>query len=164
LTRLTQNCSTAAALMRLGTDANALDAQRYDAVTIAAVANDATSMNIALAGGNRPDNVISPYDGTALIASAHMGHVEVVRTLIAAGAPLNHVNNLGWAALIEAIILGDGGTIHSVIVELKGETGSNATASATTQSHKSPVPGIMRRRPTFAGRDWRRFSVHIRLR
>ena len=32
--------------------------------------------------------------------------------LIAAGAPLDHVNNLGWTALMESIVLGDGGTAH----------------------------------------------------
>ena len=31
----------------------------------------------------RPTNVTSRYDGTALIAAAHLGHAEVVRTLIA---------------------------------------------------------------------------------
>jgi hypothetical protein len=34
------------------------------------------------------------YDGTALIAAAHLGHDGVVRQLIAAGAPLDHVNKL----------------------------------------------------------------------
>ena len=45
--------------------------------------------------GNRATNVTSRYDGTALIAAAHLGHVEVVRILVKAGAPLDHVNNLG---------------------------------------------------------------------
>ena len=54
----------------------------------------------------------SPYDGTALIAAAHLGHDEVVKVLIAAGAPLDHVNNLRWTAVIEAIVLGDGGKRH----------------------------------------------------
>ena len=36
----------------------------------------------------------------------------MVRQLIAAGAPLDHVNNLHWTALIEAIVLGDGGKRH----------------------------------------------------
>jgi len=62
-------------------------------------------------GGN-PGNVTSPYDGTALIAAAHLGHHEVVKALVDAGAPLDHVNNLGWTALIEAVILGDGGPRH----------------------------------------------------
>ncbi len=51
-------------------------------------------------------------DGTALIAAAHLGHDEVVRILIEAGAPLDHVNNLAWTALIESIVLGDGGPRH----------------------------------------------------
>ena len=42
--------------------------------------------------------VTSRYDGTALIAAAHLGHDGVVRQLIAAGAPLDHVNNLHWTA------------------------------------------------------------------
>ena len=38
---------------------------------------------------------------------------EVVRLLIRAGAPLDHVNNLGWTALIESIVLGNGGKNHT---------------------------------------------------
>jgi ankyrin repeat protein len=37
--------------------------------------------------------------------------------LIAAKAPLNHVNNLGWTALLEAVVLGNGGTGHTAVVE-----------------------------------------------
>src|SRR5262245_55127633 len=96
-------------LLRLRADPNALESQQYDIVTIAAVADDVPMLRIALDGGCRPNNITSPYQGTALIAAAHLGHVEVVRTLIAAGAPLDHVNNLGWTALIESIVLGDGG-------------------------------------------------------
>jgi uncharacterized protein len=35
-----------------------------------------------------------------------------VQVLIDAGAPLDHVNRLGWTALIEAVVLGDGGPRH----------------------------------------------------
>jgi ankyrin repeat protein len=44
-----------------------------------------------------------------LIRAAHRGHAEIVRSLIEAGIELDHVNRLGWTALLEAIILGDGG-------------------------------------------------------
>ena len=98
--------------MKRGANANALDAQRYDIVTIAAVADDVPMLKVALEGGASAGNVTSPYDGTALIAAAHLGHDEVVKVLIAAGAPLDHVNNLGWTAVIEAIWLGDGGKRH----------------------------------------------------
>lgn len=99
-------------LVRLGADPRALDAQRYDAVTIAAVADDVETMRVALAIGGDPKAITSPYDGTALIAAAHLGHDEIVKVLIDAGAPLDHVNNLSWTALIEAVILGDGGVRH----------------------------------------------------
>jgi ankyrin repeat protein len=100
------------ALVRLGADPRALDAQRYDAVTIAAVADDVATMRVALEIGGDPKAITSPYDGTALIAAAHLGHDEIVKILIDAGAPLDHVNNLAWTALIEAVILGDGGPRH----------------------------------------------------
>ena len=97
-------------LVKAGADPNALDSDRYDIVTIAAVANDPATLKVALSLGASAKNITSPYDGTALIAAAHLGHVEVVRLLIEAGAPLNHINNLGWTALIESIVLGDGGS------------------------------------------------------
>ena len=101
--------AAAQALSSGGANPNALDAQQYDIVTIAAVTNDVPMLKLALAGGCNPKNITSPYQGTALIAAAHLGHAEVVRVLIAAGAPLDHVNNLGWTALIESIVLGNGG-------------------------------------------------------
>ena len=63
--------------------------------------------------------------GTALIAAAHLGHVEIVQTLVGAGAPLDHVNNLGWTALIEAIVLGDGGERHTAVLTALLEAGAN---------------------------------------
>ena len=106
------------ALAEAGADMNALEFQAYDVVTIAAVADDPELMSLAIALGNDPGLITSPYIGTALIAAAHLGHVEVVRRLIEAGAPLDHVNNLGWTALIEAVILGDGGAEHQQVVQL----------------------------------------------
>src|SRR5678815_4079089 len=73
--------------------------RKYDIVTIAAVNNDVAMLKLALAGGTDPKAITSPYNGTALIAAAHLGHAEVVRVLIAAGAPLDHVNNLGLSLI-----------------------------------------------------------------
>ena len=71
-------------------------------VTISSVANDVKMLKLVLESGAKAGQMTSPYDGTALIAAAHLGHVDVVKALIAAGAPLDHVNNLNWTALIEA--------------------------------------------------------------
>jgi ankyrin repeat protein len=117
--------AAARALLRLGANPKALDAQRYDVVTIAAVNNDLEMLQIALAGGADPGAITSPYDGTALIAAAHLGHVEIVSALIAAKAPLNHVNNLGWTALMEAVVLGNGGANHTAVVEALVKAGAD---------------------------------------
>ena len=113
------------ALVAAGANPNALENDRYDIVTIAAVANDVSTLKVALALGGSAKNITSRYDGTALIAAAHLGHAEVVRTLIRAGAPLDHVNNLGWTALIESIVLGDGGPRHAETLRALIDAGAN---------------------------------------
>lgn len=105
------------ALAKGGANPRALDRQLYDPVTIAAVADDLPTMKVALEIGGNPREITSIYVGTALIAAAHLGHDGVVRELIRAGAPLDHVNNLGWTALIEAVILGNGGPRHIATVK-----------------------------------------------
>jgi hypothetical protein len=113
------------ALVRAGANPNALERDRYDIVTIAAVANDTATLGVALDLGASAKNVTSRYDGTALIAAAHLGHVEVVRLLIRAGAPLDHVNNLGWTAVIESIVLGDGGPRHTATLKALLDASAN---------------------------------------
>ena len=104
------------ALKAGGADMRAFDRQRYDVITISAVKDDATTMRLAIELGGDPKATTSPYDGTALIAAAHLGHDEVVRNLLDAGANVDHINNPGWTALIEAVILGNGGPRHTECV------------------------------------------------
>jgi ankyrin repeat protein len=126
-----------AALLRGGADAGALDQDRYDAVTIAAVADDEATLRVLLQGGASAKLVTSRYDGTALIAAAHLGHDGVVRQLIAAGAPLDHMNNLHWTALIEAVVLGDGGPRHQATVKALLEAG--ASTRLTDREGRTPL-------------------------
>jgi ankyrin repeat protein len=115
------------ALVAGGADINALENHRYDVITIAAVKDDVRMVKLALALGGSAKSITSPYDGTALIAAAHLGHPEVVQALIDGGAPLDHVNNLGWTALIEAVILGDGGARHVATVAELVAAGADRT-------------------------------------
>lgn len=115
------------ALAAAGADLNALEHRAYDIVTIAAVANDLDMVDLCLTLGANPGNVTSPYDGTALIAAAHLGHHAVVKRLIEGGAPLDHVNNLNWTALIEAVVLGDGGPDHVETVRALVEARADQT-------------------------------------
>lgn len=112
-------------LARDGADMNALENRVYDVLTIAAVANDPEMVSLAMELGNAPDLVTSVYDGTALIAAAHLGHHDVVARLVAGGAPLDHVNNLAWTALIEAVVLGDGGSDHIKTVKILVDAGAD---------------------------------------
>ena len=104
---------------------DALENDRYDAVTIAAVADDEATLRLLLQLGASARQVTSRYDGTALIAAAHLGHDGVVRQLIAAGAPLDHVNNLHWTALIESIVLGNGGPRHQATLQALLKAGAS---------------------------------------
>ena len=49
----------------------------------------------------------------------------MVKILIAAKAPLNHVNNLGWTALMESVVLGNGGKNHTDTLEALVKAGAN---------------------------------------
>jgi uncharacterized protein len=113
------------ALAQAGADLHRLENDRYDCVTIAAVADDEDTLRLLLSLGASAKLVTSRYDGTALIAAAHLGHDGVVRQLIAAGAPLDHVNNLHWTAVIEAIVLGDGGKRHQETLRALIAAGAN---------------------------------------
>ena len=104
--------ATLRALAKAGANLKLLENDRYDAVTIAAVADDEETLRVLLSLGASARLITSVYDGTALIAAAHLGHDGVVKQLIAAKAPLDHVNNLHWTAVIESIVLGNGGPRH----------------------------------------------------
>jgi ankyrin repeat protein len=69
-----------------------------------------------------------------------------VRTLIAVKAPLDHVNNLGWTALIESIVLGDGGERHVATLKALVEAGANVNLADRGGS----TPLTLARRRGFA--------------
>lgn len=119
-------------LATAGANLGALDNDRYDAVTIAAVADDESTLAALLALGASAKLITSRYDGTALIAAAHLGHAGVVKQLIAAGAPLDHVNNLHWTAVIESIVLGDGGPRHQAALAALINAGADLRIADST--------------------------------
>ena len=103
----------------------------------ASVADDEETLRVLLAAGASAKLVTSRYDGTALIAAAHLGHDGVVRQLIQAGAPLDHVNNLHWTALIESIVLGNGGARH--VATLRALVDAGASTRLADREGRSPL-------------------------
>ena len=53
-----------------------------------------------------------------MIPASERGHVDYVRRVVTTGIDVDHVNRLGWTALLEAVILGDGGEAHQEIVRI----------------------------------------------
>ena len=125
------------ALVKAGANINLLENDRYDGITIASVADDEETLRVLLALGANAKLVTSRYDGTALIAAAHLGHDGVVKQLIAAGAPLDHVNNLHWTALIEVIVLGNGGARHQE--SLRALLAAGASHQLTDRYNTTPL-------------------------
>lgn len=70
--------------------------------------------------------ITNRYGGVAIIPASERGHVEVVRYLLEqTDVDVDHVNKLGWTALLEAILLSDGGPRHQTVVALLIEHGAD---------------------------------------
>lgn len=83
-------------------------------------------------------NVFNRYNGTALIPACERGHVETVKVLVKTkGFPVNHINRLGWTALMEAVILGNGTQKYQEIVKILKDNGADLTIP--DRSGKTPL-------------------------
>lgn len=106
-------------LIERGADVNAQDEIDDSAFLLAGARGHTGIVRAALAATPPPDfRRLNRYGGTALIPACHYGHVETVRLLVTTGIDIDHVNRLGWTALLEAILLGDGGAAHTEIVRI----------------------------------------------
>jgi uncharacterized protein len=106
-------------LIQRGADVNAQDEIEDSAFLLAGARGHTGIVRAALGAKPPPDfKRTNRYGGTALIPACHYGHVDTVRLLLTTGIDVNHINRLGWTALLEAILLGDGGAAHTEIVRL----------------------------------------------
>lgn len=111
-------------LVEYKADLNLQD-QQLDSPFLFAGANGQTELvKLFLKNGARFD-VFNRYNGTALIPACERGHVETVKVLAnTEGFPIDHVNRLGWTALMEAVILGDGSLKYQQIVQILKDKGA----------------------------------------
>nr|WP_317633033.1 ankyrin repeat domain-containing protein [uncultured Flavobacterium sp.] len=112
-------------LTQQGADVN-LQAKNSDTAFLFAGASGQTKMvKLFLEHGARFD-IYNRYGGTALIPACERGHVETVKVLAQVkNFPINHVNNLGWTGLMEAVVLGDGSFKYQEIIKILLEHGAD---------------------------------------
>ncbi|MFD1930705.1 MULTISPECIES: ankyrin repeat domain-containing protein [Nonomuraea] len=104
-------------LVAAGADPNALDAQHDTPWLVTGVTGSVAMMRALLPA--HPDLTIrNRYGGISLIPACERGHVDYVREVLKTGIAVDHVNDLGWTGLLEAVILGDGSRPYQEIVRL----------------------------------------------
>jgi ankyrin repeat protein len=113
-------------LVEAGADVNYQDQSKQSAFLIATseVGDDTRLLDLTLAHGARLQAKDS-FDGTGLIRAADRGFPRIIARLLDAGIEIDHVNNLGWTALHEAIVLGDGSARYVRTVRLLVEAGAD---------------------------------------
>ena len=115
-------------LIDAGADVNAKDETVQSAYLIATaeVGDDPRLLDLAIASGARINDKDS-FNGTALIRAADRGYPRVVKRLLREDIDIDHVNRLGWTALHEAIILGDGSARYVEVVDLLVAAGADVS-------------------------------------
>lgn len=118
------NRDAAEVLIAAGADVNAQD-DRLESPLLHSGARGYTGILKAILATGKADHlVLNRFGGTALIPACERGHTDVVKELLQIkDYPIDHVNNLTWTALMEAIVLGNGGKTHTTIVQLLVDAG-----------------------------------------
>ena len=94
-------------LIKAGADVNAQDDMLNTPFLYAGASGFLHIVKWCLANG-ADFKVFNRYGGSALIPAAERRHLDVVKLLVKTpGYPIDHINKLGWTALLEAIILGE---------------------------------------------------------
>ncbi|WP_119289191.1 ankyrin repeat domain-containing protein [Streptomyces sp. YIM 130001] len=132
---------TAEALVAAGADPDGKDSRQDTPWLVTGVTGNA-AMARTLAKADPDYGLVNRYGGTSLIPAGERGHVDYIREVTTnpdMDVDVDHVNNLGWTALLEAVILGDGGKDHQESVRLLLEAGADASigdgSGATALDH-----------------------------
>ncbi|WP_245828689.1 ankyrin repeat domain-containing protein [Salegentibacter holothuriorum] len=118
------NIESSKLLINAGADVNAQDDRLESPFLHAGAKGYLEILKACLTTGKVDHMLLNRYGGTALIPACERGHIEVVQELLKIDDyPIDHINNLTWTALMEAIVLGNGGKTHTFIVQLLVDAG-----------------------------------------
>lgn len=125
LASLGDHVEAARVLVEAGADPDAQD-ERDDSAWLVTGVTGSVEMARVLVPAKPDYTVTNRFGGTSLIPASERGHVGYVREVLrTTGIKVDHVNRLGWTALLEAVILGDGGRDHQKIVGLLLDAGAS---------------------------------------
>jgi ankyrin repeat protein len=116
--------AAAQVLVAMGADPDALD-DRHDTPWLVTGVTGSVAMLETLLPANPDLTIRNRFGGLSPIPASERGHVDYVRRVVHTGVDINHVNDLGWTALLEAVILGDGGKDHQDIVRILLRAGAD---------------------------------------
>jgi ankyrin repeat protein len=111
-------------LVALGADPDALD-DRHDTPWLVTGVTGSVAMLDALLPAEPDLTIRNRYGGVSVIPASERGHVDYVRRVVQTDIDVNHVNDLGWTALLEAVILGDGSAPYQQIVRILLDAGAD---------------------------------------
>ena len=119
-----ERLAVARLLVHLGANPDALDDQHDTPWLVTGVTGSVDMLEVLLPAG--PDlKIRNRFGGTSLIPASERGHVAYVRRVVRTDIEINRVNNLGWTALLEAVILGDGSRRYQQIVSTLLDAGAD---------------------------------------
>ncbi|MBD8871057.1 ankyrin repeat domain-containing protein [Nocardioides sp. MJB4] len=112
-----ERLAVARLLVALGASPDAFDDRHDTPWLVTGVTGSVPMAEVLLA--HDPDlGIRNRFGGTSIIPASERGHVDYVRRVARTGIDLDHVNDLGWTALLEAVILGDGSRPYQRIVRI----------------------------------------------
>nr|WP_233567070.1 ankyrin repeat domain-containing protein [Cohnella endophytica] len=113
------------ALIEAGADINLQDDKLDNPFLYAGAEGLLEIVKLMIDAGADP-SITNRYGGTALIPASEHGYVEVVKELLTRSkVNVNHVNDLGWTALLEAILLSNGGEKQQQVIKMLIEYGAD---------------------------------------
>ncbi|WP_419160607.1 ankyrin repeat domain-containing protein [Rossellomorea sp. BNER] len=119
------DASTAKVLIEAGADVNIQDDVKNNPFLYAGAEGYLDILKLTMKAGADP-TITNRYGGTALIPASEHGYVNVIKELLTnTDTDVNHVNDLGWTALLEAIILNDGDEKQQQTVQLLIDYGAD---------------------------------------
>ena len=118
------NVETARLLVVLGADPDAQDDQQDSAWLVTGVTGSVAMLEVLLPA--HPDLALrNRFGGVSIIPASERGHVDYVRRVVSTGIDVNHVNDLGWTAMLEAIVYGDGSQPYQDIIGILLDAGAD---------------------------------------